>query len=229
MAASQDASRQNLLVSPSMAITLTKSLMGVFVGGVTLWYLVTPYLVQPHEKFNKDFETYVSGLSEHENEPFLIENWTKWKLLLGDATQNFTVDSFHSVSFNSLGNQINNISAAFEWRSEYKNVIVRSEKGLSVTKEEPWYSQYGLYNHYYIQYTSTGGVRYLPRFMFGVPYGTLEELYGGADNIPITGLLSESPSTDRMALQCVMNMVTMTVIFLLYINNPPKPSTKKED
>lgn len=28
------------------------------------------------------------------------------------------------------------------------------------------------------------------RFMFGVPAGVLESMYGGAENIPITGLIS---------------------------------------
>jgi len=231
MATSQSSqSSSNLLVSPSMAVSITKCLMGLFVGGVTLWYLITPYLVQPHHKFNTDFENFASQNSKSDGDSLVIENWTKWKLLLGDETENFTLDSFDSISFDDLGKQISNISAAFEWRSEYKNIIVRTETGLSVIKEEPWYSRYGLYNHYYVQNTAGGGIRYMPRFMFGVPYGTLEQLYGGPDNIPITGLLAENASTDRMALQCLMNIVTMTVIFLLYINNPPKNSSnKKED
>ena len=38
----------------------------------------------------------------------------------------------------------------------------------------------------------------------------------------IVGIFSNSPSYDRFIIQAYMNLVTMSVIFLLWANNPPE-------
>ena len=50
----------------------------------------------------------------------------------------------------------------------------------------------------------------------------MKDMYGGADKIPITGMLTSSTSMDRVIIQCYMNLVTLTVVFLLWAQNPPK-------
>ena len=40
--------------------------------------------------------------------------------------------------------------------------------------------------------------------------------------LPIVGIFSDSPSYDRFIIQAYMNLVTMSVIFLLWANNPPE-------
>lgn len=47
--------------------------------------------------------------------------------------------------------------------NSYSHCFLRAESSLDVIKNEPWYSKYGLYDHYYIQYSTKGGVQYLPR------------------------------------------------------------------
>ena len=35
---------------------------------------------------------------------------------------------------------------------------------VDVEHDLPWYSRYGLYNHFYTENTPTGGVRFMPRY-----------------------------------------------------------------
>jgi hypothetical protein len=73
-------------------------------------------------------------------------------------------------------------------------------------------------------------VRIIPRFLFGIPYETIQALYGSGSKdgsidlakLPIVGIFSNSPSYDRFIIQAYMNLVTMSVIFLLWANNPPE-------
>jgi len=214
------------LVSPSSAVKISKCLLGAFVGGVTLWYLATPYIVKPHHQFKLDYDKYVMERSESGQKRNLVENWTKWRLYLGSENENFTV---HSLQHLSLENKYGEYAAVFEWRQQYKSVLQSAEGGLEVEHEMPWYSSLGLYNHFYTEATEAGGIRFMPRFMFGVPTAVLDELYGGADGLPIIGLTSENTQTDRIILQCVMNLVTLAVIFLLYINNPPQGQKSEKE
>ena len=71
-------------------------------------------------------------------------------------------------------------------------------------------------------------IQIIPRFLFGIPYETIQAMYGMKDGsidlskLPIVGIFSDSPSYDRFIIQAYMNLVTMSVIFLLWANNPPE-------
>ena len=73
-------------------------------------------------------------------------------------------------------------------------------------------------------------IQIIPRFLFGIPFETIQSLYGSDKKdgsidlakLPIVGIFSNSPSYDRFIIQAYMNLVTMSVIFLLWANNPPE-------
>ena len=121
-----------------------------------------------------------------------------------------------------------------EWRPEYTITVSRmkstpSEKSskqlISVSQSAPASSasSYGIYNHFTA--SAADGetkVKIVPRFLFGLPYDTVDEMYGtDVDDFPIVGVFTESPRFDRIIIQAYMNIVTLSVIFLLWANNPP--------
>ena len=68
----------------------------------------------------------------------------------------------------------------------------------------------------------------MPRFLFGLPTETIESIYGDSkgeedivSRLPIVGVFTSSPNYDRIIIQTYMNIVTLSVIFLLWANNPP--------
>merc|ERR1711953_714847 len=75
-------------------ITASKLLIVAFVGSVTLWYFITPYIVQPHKGIANDIlsrSTLINSLPkknpessgaklEESNDYIAIENWTKWRI-----------------------------------------------------------------------------------------------------------------------------------------------------
>ena len=91
--------------------------------------------------------------------------------------------------------------------------------GLVVKNSHPWYASWGLYNHFHSK-THERTIRFLPNFMFGVPQEVLDQMYGGPEKIPTIGMMTESPGSDRIVVQCYMNLVILSVIFLLWANNP---------
>ena len=118
-----------------------------------------------------------------------------------------------------------------EWRSEYEIRVDRlSDSGLRVDIEAPqWsFSSWGIYDHFEAQLVDNGRtIRIVPRFLFGLDIQTIESLYGGGSeavvsNLPIIGVFTEYPNYDRIIIQTYMNIVTLSVIFLLWANNPPE-------
>ena len=126
-----------------------------------------------------------------------------------------------------------------EWRSEYEIQVETSQNKknlLSVEISSPaWsWSKWGIYNHFETIVTGRT-IRIVPRFLFGLPIDTIETIYGDkedeqieggggtttVDRLPIVGVFSESPNYDRVIIQTYMNIVTLSVIFLLWANNPP--------
>ena len=114
-----------------------------------------------------------------------------------------------------------------EWRSEYEIQVGDSQSSeLSVDLSTPpssW-SKWGIYNHFETIVTGRT-IRIVPRFLFGLHKETIESIYGEEDTvekIPIIGVFTDSPSLDRMIIQTYMNIVTLSVIFLLWANNPPE-------
>lgn len=62
-----------------------------------------------------------------------------------------------------------------------------------------------------------------------------ESIYGdktGQEDIvsrlPIVGVFTNSPNYDRIIIQTYMNIVTLSVIFLLWANNPPETLVKSQ-
>jgi len=120
---------------------------------------------------------------------------------------------------------------------------------ISVHTEAPLMSfrHFGIYDHFRtsIKSASSGNdkiddqketrripytVQIIPRFLFGIPYEKIQQLYGtnkedgsiDLSRLPIVGLFSDTPTYDRFIIQAYMNLVTMSVIFLLWANNPPE-------
>lgn len=115
-----------------------------------------------------------------------------------------------------------------EYRPEYViHVKESSKKALTVERTAPAGSgaDWGIYNHFIAQVSSEGGkvIQVVPRFLFGMPFETIETLYGkDVSKFPIVGVFTNSPRSDRFIIQIYMNLVTLSVIFLLYANNPPE-------
>ena len=132
-----------------------------------------------------------------------------------------------------------------EWRSEYEievglqnrqqpkklsNSEANFQEKLSVAiNAPPWsWSTWGIYNHFET-IVSGNTIRIVPRFLFGLPVDTIEALYGDTEGkehtvsrLPIVGVFTNSPNYDRVIIQAYMNIVTLSVIFLLWANNPPE-------
>ena len=47
----------------------------------------------------------------------------------------------------------------------------------------------------------------------------MDELYGGAEGIPVVGMVTETTGKDRVLVQCFMNVVVLSVVFLLWLHN----------
>ncbi len=128
----------------------------------------------------------------------------------------------------------------FEWREDYsisvgassappKESSSPSDEPLSVSRyAPPWSaSDWGIYNHFVASVTNGNVVRVVPRFLFGLTKETVDEMYGAdVDNFPIIGIFTSSTRFDRVIIQAYMNIVTLSVIFLLYANNPPETIVK---
>jgi len=214
----------------------SKLLIVAFVGSVTLWYFVTPYIVQPHPNIVSDILTRSSLLSLPEPiddtngaDTISIENWTKWQVYVRHKPEDKPV-----IIYARTGDTIsfqNKAVMNMEWRSEYQIKVGQSEsQDLFVKVEAPsWsWSNWGIYNHFETHVTGRT-IRIVPKFLFGLPIDTIEALYEDKEQkehtvsrLPIVGIFTESPNYDRIIIQAYMNIVTLSVIFLLWANNPPE-------
>jgi len=214
----------------------SKLLIVAFVGSVTLWYFVTPYIVQPHPNIVSDILTRSSLLSLPEPidgtngaDTISIENWTKWQVYVRHKPEDKPV-IIYARSGDTISFQ-NKAVMNMEWRSEYQIKVGQSEsQDLFVKVEAPsWsWSNWGIYNHFETHVTGRT-IRIVPKFLFGLPIDTIEALYEDKERkehtvsrLPIVGIFTESPNYDRIIIQAYMNIVTLSVIFLLWANNPPE-------
>jgi len=209
-------------LSSNQVVTLSRSLLASFVTLLTCWYFISPYLVTASPKFEIHMNQMIQDNSEiNENrEDLRLENWTKWRLYLFQSTGE-KIKVYPNMQL-SITNLTFPIHAEFEWRPEYSVEIERNvgdNLGLSVALNKPWYGEFGLYNHFHHQIDGLT-LRLIPSFMFGVPQHVLDKMYGGSANIPSNGILSSSTDQDRIMIQCFMNLVVLSVIFLLWANNP---------
>jgi len=119
------------------------------------------------------------------------------------------------------------------WRSEY--VIHASSKSptsrdLDVEIQTPSFSAsgWGIYNHF-VAYAEEASITVVPRFLFGLPFTVIEDLYGkDVSKYPIIGVFTSSTKKDRWIIQAYMSIVTTSVCFLLYANNPPHELRAKQ-
>jgi len=210
----------------STATLLSRGLLGVFVASVTLWYFLSPYGVRPHPQFQLDMEKFIAKNrpKSDANVGRWVENWTKWRLQLG-GEGGPVIYPHQRLSIENLSLPV---TAVFEWRSEYKANLVETQDGnIEVLLDHPS-SSVGLYHHYNVKVESGSHVVFTPAFMFGVQQHVLDEIYGGAEGIPTIGMMADSPGGDRVIIQCFMNLVIVTVILLLWANNPPSKPEKDE-
>ncbi|TRY78562.1 hypothetical protein TCAL_06146 [Tigriopus californicus] len=218
-------------------VTLSKVSILFFVGSVTFWYMVTPYIVQPHPGIMQDVltKTSLSGMDRPASGDGLltVENWTKWRLFV-NGTGPTKADAQHvpEVIFGNSKQHLNvegsQVVMNMEYRPDYVIHVQQSSKeALAVERSAPTGSgaDWGIYNHFIAQVSSKSGkvVQVVPRFLFGMPFDTIETLYGtDVSKFPIVGVFTNSTRSDRFIIQIYMNLVTLSVIFLLYANNPPE-------
>ena len=109
-----------------------------------------------------------------------------------------------------------------EWRGEYHLHLTRQPSGaLALKPQAPWAATYGIYNHF-VASVEEDRVKVLPRFLFGLPFESLERMYGAEmEGYPIVGVFTQETRYDRIIIQLYMNVVTLSLIFLMYANNPP--------
>ena len=63
---------------------------------------------------------------------------------------------------------------------------------------------------------------FLSLFISEALYEDKERKEHTVSRLPIVGIFTESPNYDRIIIQAYMNIVTLSVIFLLWANNPPE-------
>ena len=63
---------------------------------------------------------------------------------------------------------------------------------------------------------------FLSLFIAESLYEDKEQKEHTVSRLPIVGIFTESPNYDRIIIQAYMNIVTLSVIFLLWANNPPE-------
>ena len=63
---------------------------------------------------------------------------------------------------------------------------------------------------------------FLSLFIAEALYEDKERKEHTVSRLPIVGVFTESPNYDRIIIQAYMNIVTLSVIFLLWANNPPE-------
>ena len=134
-----------------------------------------------------------------------------------------------------------------EWRPDHEIEVEESQGKIDSKVVAPFLSfhRWGIYNHVA---TNVEGrtVRIIPRFLFGIPFKTVTSMYSSAEghegeegqeeaqegvffkSLPIIGVFSQSTLYDRIIIQAYMNLVTLSVIFLLYVNNPPETLSNKQ-
>ena len=179
---------------------------------------------------------------EESNDYIAIENWTKWRIYVRqkpeDTPQVIYARTGENVSF------LNQVTIwqkpwkivyiyflkavmNMEWRSEYEIQVgdksPKAELSVDISTPSSSWSKWGIYNHFETIVTGRT-IRIVPRFLFGLHVETIESIYGAEDTvakIPIVGVFTESPNLDRIIIQTYMNIVTLSVIFLLWANNPP--------
>jgi len=167
-----------------------------------------------------------SSLKGEDLEGRWIENWTKWALTMRDPLgEEILIGAMETAN---IENKSLPLEGEFEWRSEYKAKVLEEGGSLKAETDHPWGSSLGIYHHYNIRVVEGRGVQFLPYFMFGAPQKLLDSLYGNADKIPTKGMFAESPGGDRILIQCFMNLVILTVILLLWLNNPPAEKEKDD-
>lgn len=207
-------------------VVLSKVLILFFVGSVTFWYMLTPYLVQPHPKIlndlvsNAKLQRYSDGILSPDQVE--IENWTKWRLFVNSSSDPAEIVYGNSVGKISLEN--GKAVLYMEWRTEYEIHVSKSPE-LSAKRVEPasTWGDYGIYNHFFTEVVpGESKVKVVPRYLFGIKPEVVEDIYGqDVSDFPVVGVFTDSPKFDRIVIQCYMNIVTLSVIFLLYANNPP--------
>ena len=111
------------------------------------------------------------------------------------------------------------LEAAFDWRSHYTDTISLDKKALEWKPNYPWYSQFGIYNHFEVKLTQQNTtVQFIPRFIFGLPPTLMAKMFPTYEIIPTRGVVTENVIGDKIIIQSFMASVTIIVIMLLKTN-----------
>jgi len=225
-------------------IRASQMLIVAFVGSVTLWYFVTPYIVHPHPGIVQDILDRSQLLTlPNEKDGIAVENWTKWQVYVRQSPEDDTPVVVYAQTSDTVAFQ-NKAVINMEWRPEYKIHVSQYQENqnkLSASIEVPseypllGFSNWGIYKHFETHVVSDKTIRIVPRFLFGLSHEAIESIYGdksGQEDIvsrlPIVGVFTNSPNYDRIIIQTYMNIVTLSVIFLLWANNPPETLVKSQ-
>ncbi len=160
-----------------------------------------------------------------------MENWTKWRVYVNSTSKTPSEADLKSVVYGNSAAPVPMSSAAtmrMEWRQDYRVSVDKRSDKVDVKRDAPFSGEFGIYDHFSADGGDEGDVvRLVPRFLFGLPAEKLNELYDeDVDKLPVVGIFSDSPRYDRIIIQAYMNIVTLSVIFLLYANNPPDSVVK---
>ena len=111
------------------------------------------------------------------------------------------------------------LKATLNWRQQYSNKIYLENEMLVVENNYPWYSPFGIYNHFKVETAQKNTtLQYVPRFLFGLPAQLLEKQYPSSESIPTRGLMTKSSMGDRIIIQIFMSAVAVSVVVLLKLN-----------
>ena len=111
------------------------------------------------------------------------------------------------------------LKATLNWRQQYSNKVYLEKDMLIVEKDYPWYSLFGIYNHFKVETAQMNTtLQYVPRFLFGLPAQLVEKQFPSSDSIPMRGLMTGSGFGDRIIIQIFMSSVALSVVVLLKLN-----------
>ena len=141
---------------------------------------------------------------------------TRWTLYL-TQTKDGKVTTVSPQSYVTLQPQSLPLTASFDWRPEYEEIISVDGDNIKVDTRQPWYSSMGIFHHYQtIISAKNTTVQFIPTFLFGVPSVLKTKLYQDTQwNALISGMFTDSVTNDRIIIQTFMALVALTVVLLL--------------
>ena len=101
-------------------------------------------------------------------------------------------------------------------------IFIKASKRPSIESSHPWYSSFGIYNHFTTEVSevsnSTIAIQFRPRFMFGLPPSLMARMFPDASSLPVQGMMTATVAGDRVIVQSIMTLVAISVVSILKMN-----------